>query len=379
MDPQRKALISALHNEGRRWVVAVAGGGAGALGWLLSVPGGSRSILEAIVPYDERSLADFLGYSPSSFCSVDTARALARRTLDRARWLVPGEAVAALACTASLRSDRPKHGDHRFHLAVQTHQQAFTYSLTLTKDARSRAEEEIVLDLVLLNAMAEALNLSERVDVPLFPGESIQRQTHPAEDALAALFEGRLAALCLTPDGRANANAPRPQLLLPGSFNPLHAGHLALAKTASTLTGFPPAFELTIVNADKPPLPPEEVRRRISSFTWQAPVWLTRAATFTDKAELFPGTVFVVGTDTAERILQPRFYGNSPENLERALNHLRERACRFLVAGRITPKGDFIGLDNLDIPPSHRDLFAAIPPDRFRVDLCSSQLRQGAR
>ncbi len=379
MDPRLRDSISAIHRAGFRCVVAVAGGGAGALGWLLSVPGGSRSILEAVVPYDQRSLADFLGHHPSSFCSFDTARALARRALDRARWLAPGEPIVGVACAASLRSDRPKHGDHRFHIAIQLHQRALTHSLTLTKEARSREDEEIVLDLVLLNALAEALGLSERVEVPLIPGESIQEQTHLAEDALAALFAGRLSSLCLVPDGRAQADARRPQLLLSGSFNPLHAGHLALAKIASELTGFPPAFELTVVNADKPPLPPEEVYRRALAFTWQAPLWLTRAATFAEKAELFTGCVFVVGADTAERIVQPRFYGNSPANLDAAMDRLRQLACRFLVAGRIDSKGHFMGLDNLKVPPSHRDLFAAIPANRFRVDLSSTQLRDNAR
>lgn len=345
------------------------------MAWLLSVPGASRSILEAIVPYDENSLAAFLGHRPLSFCSLETAQAMARRALDRARWLAPGESVAGVACTAGLRSDRPKRGPHRLHIAVQTNQHASTYSLTLTKEARSRAEEEDVLDRILLNALAEALNVSERVDVALLPGETIERQTHPADDAFPALFTGRLAAICVEPDGRVREDTPRPQLLLPGSFNPLHAGHCALAETATALTGLPAAFELTILNADKPPLTVEEVRRRLSSFAWQAPLWLTRAATFAEKAELFPGAVFVVGADTAERIVQPRFYGGSDEALDRALTLLRQRGCRFLVAGRINSKSEFIGLDSINIPSAHRPLFSSIPIERFRVDLCSTQLR----
>jgi hypothetical protein len=136
---------------------------------------------------------------------------------------------------------------------------------------------------------------------------------------------------------------------LPGSFNPLHAGHVALAETAAALTGFPAAFELTIVNADKPPLPAEEVRRRLTQFTWKAPLWLTRAPTFAAKAELFPGAVFVVGADTAERIVQPRFYGGSDGELDRAMNGLCERGCRFLVAGRMNAEGKFADLDSLNI------------------------------
>jgi nicotinamide mononucleotide (NMN) deamidase PncC len=377
MDPQRHALISAFHAAGQRCVVAVTGGGAGAAAWLLSVPGASRSILEVIVPYDERSLAEFLGYHPASCCSVETARAMARRAYERAQWLAPGQPVAGIACTASLRSDRPKHGDHRFHLAVQTRQHIYTYSLTLTKEARGREEEEAVLDLILLNAVAESLNLAERVEVPLLPGETIQREMQPCEDLLTALVEGRLPAILMEGDGRLVLNGPQPRLVLPGSFNPLHTGHCALAAAAGRRMGCPVVFELGVVNADKPPLTVEEVRRRLAQFAGRAPLWLTRAPTFVEKAELFPGAVFVVGADTAERIVQPRFYGGSAAELDRAMNELRSRNCRFLVAGRVNAEGNFADLGNLPIPAEYRDLFVDIPANEFRVDLCSTQLRRG--
>ena len=376
MDATLRSLIARLHDSGTRCVLALTGGGAGAASLLLSVPGGSRSVLEIVVPYAEQSLNEFLGHTPASFCSAETARLMAQRALDRARWLAPGQPVAGIACTASLCSDRPKRGDHRFHLAIQTPWRTTTHSLTLHKGARDREAEELLLDCVLLKAMAESFSLSERVEVPLLPGEEILKQTDPSADLLTALVEGRLSAVCVERDGRWRSDGPRPALLLPGSFNPMHHGHCALGDAAARLSGKEVAFELSIVNADKPPVAEEEARRRVAQLAGQAPLWLTRAPTFAEKAELFRGAVFVVGLDTAERILHPRFYGGSDAQLAQAMERFRAHGCRFLVAGRVNSHGVFCGLENLNIADAYRDLFAPISPADFRLDLSSTQLRR---
>lgn len=376
MAPDVHGLVALLHQHAPcRYALALTGGGAGAAAWLLSVPGGSRSLLEVAVPYAEEALCDYLGRRPASFCSAETGRAMAARARDRARWLAPGAAVAGVGCTASLRSDRPKRGDHRFHLCVDAGERAVAVSLILTKEARDRAGEEDVLDRVLLNALAEAFGLAQRVEVPLLPGEQIVTEPAAAPDALTALLSGAISALCGEPDGRVRADGPRPALLLPGSFNPLHEGHLGLAAVAARQVGAAPAFEIAVVNADKPPLAAEEVRRRLAQFAWRATVWLTRAPTFAEKADLFPGAVFVVGADTAARIVQPRFYADSPERMAEALGAFRARGCRFLVAGRVDAQGRFVGLDQIEVPPAFRDLFTAIPESAFRLDVSSTQLR----
>ena len=160
-----------------------------------------------------------------------------------------------------------------------------------------------------------------------------------------------------------------PAALLPGSFNPLHAGHRALAEEASRALNLPVAYELAIANADKPTIGEEEVRRRAAQF--DGDLWLTRAATFLHKSRLFPGAVFVVGSDTAERILQVRFYG--PEGVEGALAEIAGHGCRFLVAPRLG-KEEVLALGDLDIPAGWSHLFA--PLDGFRFDLSSTSLRQ---
>src|SRR5262249_37666617 len=154
---------------------------------------------------------------------------------------------------------------------------------------------EEVLDRVLLNALAEALGVPRRVPVPLLPGEQVESDPVSPADDLSRFLAGELAAVCLEPDARVRAEATRPRLLVPGPFSPLPGGQCGLGEVAAGMRGRPAAFELTVATADKPPLADGEVRRRLAAFAWRAPVWLTRAPTFAEKAALFPGGVFAVG------------------------------------------------------------------------------------
>jgi hypothetical protein len=375
MDPALVHLIEALHQVPFRYVLALAGGGSGSIAALLTVPGGSRTILEVAVPYEMQSLTDYLGRRPENFCSLDLARTLAERAQARANWLAPGETVAGVGACASLATVRPKRGGHRFHLAVSTDLNTTTRSLVLAKGARSRSAEEAVLDAVLLNLLAEAFGASERIPVNLLAGEVLQEERVPKTDAVTSVLQGILPTVCIEPDGRVQRGMSPPPLLVPGAFNPIHEGHWGLGAVASQLTGKAPAFELSVTNVDKPPLTPGIIRQRLNQFSWRAPVWLTTAPTFVEKAQLFPGTLFAVGVDTAARIVAPRYYQDSTEQRDKALNSIRERGCRFLVASRIDDQGKLLIGEDIVVPAAQRDLFVPISADVFRVDLSSTALR----
>src|SRR5579864_5912399 len=100
-DTAWRELIPALHASGRKAALAITGGGSGAIGELLRIPGGSRLLIEAQVPYDEQALATFLGFEPEQASSADTAVAMARAARARAAALVPaGADLVGLGATA---------------------------------------------------------------------------------------------------------------------------------------------------------------------------------------------------------------------------------------------------------------------------------------
>ncbi|MBR5627545.1 MAG: hypothetical protein IKW74_08015, partial [Thermoguttaceae bacterium] len=183
-------MIRRLHKSPWKMVLAVTGGGSGVIGDLLSVPGGSQTLLEAIVPYSTESLCQFLRTVPEQYCSEKTARLMAMSAFLRAIQLnsvnPPADTsglggstgptdpsgstdltcppnlagfceerdfLMGVGITASLVSDRPKRGEHRIYLAIQTLRQTLTCSLILKKGERSRIEEEHVVQNMLFSLL----------------------------------------------------------------------------------------------------------------------------------------------------------------------------------------------------------------------------------
>lgn len=172
-DITRRALIEAIHATPTMLVLAVAGGGNAVITDLLEVPGASRTVLEVRVPYAQASLVDLVGpgadLDEQGAVSPDTAEAMARACLDRARALAggdsavgaePGLPLLGVGVTAALVSDRPKRGEHRAHVAVAGPAGVDHRFVALVKGERDRSGEDRVVADEVVAAVAEACGIS---------------------------------------------------------------------------------------------------------------------------------------------------------------------------------------------------------------------------
>ena len=256
-DPAR--LIAALTAADRRLVVVSTGGGAVVIPHLVTTPGASGVVLDAQVPYARAAVDQLLGGPQDSYCSPKTARRLAAAAWERAIELdaadatapEPGRAVG-LAIVASLKTSRPKRGEHRVCVAVQTLETTCSAQLVLTKDARSRADEEHVAAALALDVLAETARLPAECRGEfaglLHAGERVDRDIVTAPDGWRDLLGGRQSVTAAAGEHVPAAGS----LVFPGSFDPLHEGHRLMARIAEEIAERSLSWEISVTNVDKP-------------------------------------------------------------------------------------------------------------------------------
>ncbi|RLN20504.1 hypothetical protein BBJ28_00005433 [Nothophytophthora sp. Chile5] len=437
-------------------VVAAATGGGASVAEHLFRPGSSSTMLHFAVPYSRASLQQFLQSSPSStstlkFCSRETSKRMAIAAWQQAQEITRQEAEEddaqtakelpnalnrfraslGIACTAALATNYPKKGPHECFLSVcrtrlSSTSAAFlrpqceTYHVQLDKTlGRSRTEEDAIVSHWLMYFLAKSADIDPEAcsafHDALMAGQAgtdavarLPQEEDADGDPLHDICSGKtdqlisIGFLPVNASDSDDAGTPVTTrgfafrgLVVPGSFNPLHKGHVDLAVDAQWLkkkrTGveLPVAFELAISNADKGAVESATISARVAQFArnntlalgaW--PVLVTNASLFDQKAELLPGCVFAVGADTAVRIVDKKYYDMDEHKMALALDRIARNDCSFVLGGRFDNKlNRFMTAEEVlehHIPPVFRHLFVPLTESDHRNDTSSTQIRSQA-
>lgn len=110
LDSDVEILVTQIHAAKKKLVYIAAGGGTQAVAWLQSVPGCSKTLLEAIIPYDRKAIVNYLdGLVVDRFANTNCAHFLAGRAFSRALSLRdPNDVVFGFSCSAALKTEKPK-------------------------------------------------------------------------------------------------------------------------------------------------------------------------------------------------------------------------------------------------------------------------------
>lgn len=385
--PDAARLLADLERVGGRVVLVTAGGAAAAVAHLLSTPGASGVVLEGLCPTARGAVDRLLGGPQEGYASSRTARRLAVTAWRRGCELAGDPTgVVGVAVTAALKTREPKRGPHRVVVATHTLSRTSVATLVLTKDARSRDEEEAVAAALALERLADAAGAAAagRAEggLALLAGEAVEVEDCEAPPEWRGLLDGSLrltrATAAVPRSGRSQAALPivPGMLVFPGAFDPLHEGHQRMAIVAEEIAERPLDFEISVTNVDKPLLDYLEMRARAAQFTGRS-LWFTRAATFLEKLDLFPGGTFVMGADTYVRLADPRYYGGSADQAARAVERIASQARGLIVFGR-ERNGSFEDPARLDVPAPLRDVTYFVSQREFRMDISSTVLRRAA-
>jgi len=306
-------IVRQIHEESSRrklriFVVAT-GAGAGVQKWLWETPGCSSYFVGASFPYSMGETDELLGFKPDDgYASEENAVDMAMVAYQRACDGADVEPIG-LAMTASVASVRAHRSEHRVHMACMTRHVTLVRTVVLEKGvgAEARMKDGVDVDRAGLRMLQAA--------IAHCPGQLWLRQPHAVQECLDGFMMARARFFMRPAFDRGRRHTldevrrfdGRP--LLPGAFNPPHAGHEKMADVTTAHLGREPVFSVcsTMPAAHKGDLTVQDMLERARALRHRSVIFTEGDPLFIDKARAFPGRPIVIGADALARLLDPQW------------------------------------------------------------------------
>lgn len=380
--------------------VYATGAGAGLQKRLWDVPGCSSFLVGCGFPYDTKKTEKILGHKPESFVSKETSIELAMAAYMEA--YNPDDNVddvIGIGLTASVASLKAHRGEHRVIVTALSNKKCITKSVVIQKgDASYRLADGEIADELGELALLEVLGLpavaSSNINSNLLESHTeeisneeltniIMSRPYLKVDGTRGIYERPLLDLTSHKlDGTIEkSKIPSHRVIYnPGTFNPLHYGHIEAASAARERRINDICFDVDLIYTTcinplhKPMAMATDLLQKISQMKGKNFLLTKDDGLFLDKARTNPRAGFVLGADALLNMLNPKWYAD-PTDIEKMLEEFIELNVKFYIIGRVID-GKFITLDDIkDIYPIVKGYWSQFCSVSGRWDISSTELR----
>lgn len=379
MSNQPSPLSSLLDRKVKVYVNAT-GAGAGLQKRIWEIAGCSSFFVGSHFPYGPVKTCNTIGYEPSSFCSKETAIALAMASYMEAYDPFDGaDDVVGIGLTASVASLKAHKGDHRVFVAAISNTKCIVYSMVIQKgDASYRAADGELADELGELALLKVLGLPTEPSEAL-SGNALQFSSEeiPNEDLINLIMKRPYIKADGTKSVFDREDFPCEPMFYPGTFDPFHYGHAnigaaAKAKFIANYSVEPELIYSTCINPKhKAPPTPAALLKKISQMKGNNFLLTKDDALYLEKAEANPGCSFIVGADALLTMMDPKW----GHNILVMLETFSQLNVEFYVVGRVVD-GVFTTLE--DVKNKHPDIRSwtwTFKNVEGRWDVSSTELR----